>query len=139
MIPIPKPKFFDREVPAGQTEDEYFTEITTRQTHILRDAIDRVSTIYYFYKTNYFQLIYPSAIDPAGILMLKSVRNVFEMIGIEPESINFIKEEFNAGNLVKALNEQPKKCPAIVTLDIIGDLSPHIMVATNALKGIKFI
>ena len=71
--------------------------------------------------------------------MLKSVRNVFEMIGIEPESINFIKEEFNAGNLVKALNEQPKKCPAIVTLDIIGDLSPHIMVATNALKGFKFI
>ena len=71
--------------------------------------------------------------------MLKSVRNVFEMIGIEPESINFIKEEFNAGNLVKALNEQPKKCPAIVTLDIIGDLSPHIMVATNALKGIEFI
>ena len=71
--------------------------------------------------------------------MLKSVRNVFEMIGIEPESINFIKEEFNAGNLVKALNEQPKKCPAIVTLNILGDRSPHIMVATNAIKGIKFI
>ena len=71
--------------------------------------------------------------------MLRSVRIVFEMIGIEPESINFIKEEFNAGNLVKALNEQPKMCPAIVTLDITGDQSPHIMVATNALKGIEFI
>ena len=71
--------------------------------------------------------------------MLRSVRIVFEMIGIEPESIKFIKEEFNAGNLVKALNEQPKMCPAIVTLDITGDLSPHIMVATNALKGTEFI
>ena len=77
--------------------------------------------------------------DPAGILMLRSVRIVFEMIGIEPESINFIKEEFNSDNLVKALTEQPKKCPAIVTLDITGDLSPHIMVATNALKGREFI
>ena len=71
--------------------------------------------------------------------MLRSVRIVFEMIGIKPESINFIKEEVNSNNLVKALNEQPKKCPAIVTLDITGDLSPHIMVATNALKGIWFI
>ena len=51
MIPIPKPKFFDRKVPVGQTKDEYFTEITTRQTHILRDAIDRVCSIYIFYIT----------------------------------------------------------------------------------------
>ena len=48
MIPIPKPKFFDRKIPASQTEDEYFIEITTRQTHILRDAIDRVSFIQMF-------------------------------------------------------------------------------------------
>ena len=77
--------------------------------------------------------------DPAGILMLRSVRIVFEMIGLKPESLNYIKEEFNSDNLVKALTEQPKKCPAIVTLDITGDLSPHIMVATNALKGREFI
>ena len=77
--------------------------------------------------------------DPAGILMLRSVRIVFEMIGVEPESINFVKEEFNSSNLVKALTEQPKKSPAIVTLNITGDFSPHIMVATNALKGSEFI
>ena len=71
--------------------------------------------------------------------MLRSVRNVFEMIGIVPESLNFIKEEFNSSNLVKALTEHPKKCPAIVTLNIAGDRSPHVMVATNALKGIEFI
>ena len=82
--------------------------------------------------------------DPAGILMLQSVRIVFEMIGFKAESIRFIKEEFNSGNLVKALTEQPKKCPAILTINIetyrqTGNLSPHVMVATNAVRGIEFI
>ena len=53
--------------------------------------------------------------------------------------MKFIKEEFNSNHLVKALNEQPKKCPAIVTCNITGDQSPHIMVATNAIKGKDFI
>ena len=48
MIPIPKPKFFERKVPAGKSEDDYFDEITARQTHILRDAIDRVSSLNIF-------------------------------------------------------------------------------------------
>ena len=44
MLPIPKPKFFERKVPAsGLSEEDYFDEISARQTHILRDAIDRVS------------------------------------------------------------------------------------------------
>ena len=43
MIPIPKPKFFERKVPSGQSKDDYFDEIIARQTHILRDAINRVS------------------------------------------------------------------------------------------------
>ena len=77
--------------------------------------------------------------DPAGILMLRSVRIVFEMIGITPESMKFVKEEFNSNNLVKALTEMPKKCPSIVTCDITGDLSPHVMIATNALQGKDFI
>ena len=77
--------------------------------------------------------------DPAGILMLQSVRIIFETIGLEPESMKFIKHKCNADNLIKALTERPKKCPAIVALDLFGDLSPHVMVATNALKGNKFI
>ena len=76
--------------------------------------------------------------DPAGILMLRSVEIVFEIIGLKPESIKFIKDEFNSDNLVKALTENPKKCPAIVTCNVFGDLSPHIMVATNALQGKDF-
>ena len=77
--------------------------------------------------------------DPAGILMLQSVRICFEMIGLQPESIKFKKEEFDSKNLVKALSENPKKCPTIVTFDLSGARSPHIMVATNALRGIEFI
>ena len=50
MIPIPKPKFFERKVPSGQSEDDYFDEITARQTHILRDAINRVSSTRIRYK-----------------------------------------------------------------------------------------
>ena len=45
MIPVPKPKFFERKVPVGQSEDDYLDEITARQTHVLEDAIDRVSFI----------------------------------------------------------------------------------------------
>ena len=79
--------------------------------------------------------------DPAGILMLRSVRIVFEMIGIKPESVKFIKEEFNSDNLVQALNEHPKKCPAIMTCNFAQypSLVKHAMVATNALKGSEFI
>ena len=76
--------------------------------------------------------------DPAGILMLRSVRIVFELLGLQPESIKFKKEEFSSDNLIKALTENPKKCPAIVTFNLFGNPSLHIMVATNALKGKKF-
>ena len=76
--------------------------------------------------------------DPAGILMLQSVRIVFEMIGIKPESVEFIGEKFDSDNIVKALTQQPKKCPAIVTADFTEDRLPHIMVATNALQGRDF-
>ena len=52
MITIPKPKFFERKVPGnyelipvGEPEEDYFDEIYFRQTHILSDAIDRVSFV----------------------------------------------------------------------------------------------
>ena len=78
--------------------------------------------------------------DPAGILMLRSVRIVLEIIGIRPESMKFKKEKFDSDNLVKCLTEYPRRCPAISTGILNGGLlSPHIMVATNALKGSEFI
>ena len=45
MIPVPKPKFFERKVPAGQSEYGYYDEIISRQTHVVQDAIDRVGCI----------------------------------------------------------------------------------------------
>ena len=50
MIPVPKPKFFERKVPPGRSEDDYFDEIIERQTHVLENAIDRVSFLHYFLK-----------------------------------------------------------------------------------------
>ena len=44
--------------------------------------------------------------DPAELLMLKSVRMVFEMIGLDSESMKFTKERFNSDNIVKAPNNQ---------------------------------
>ena len=43
MISVPKPKFFDRKIPAGRSKDDFYNEIRERQTHILRKAINRVS------------------------------------------------------------------------------------------------
>ena len=79
-MPIPKPKFFERKVPAGQSKDAYFEEIVFRQTHVLRDAIDRVSFIRRFNQIIYCKLIYRTAMDPAGILMLRSVRIVLRWL-----------------------------------------------------------
>ena len=76
--------------------------------------------------------------DPAGILMLRSVRIVFEMLGLQLERIKFKREEFSSNNLIKALTESPKKCPVIVTFNLFGIPSLHAMVATNALKGKEF-
>ena len=45
MIPIPKPKFFERKIPDGQSKKDYLNEISNRQTHSLRDAINRVSSL----------------------------------------------------------------------------------------------
>ena len=43
MIPIPKPKYFERKIPAGQSKEDYIDEISERQAHVLENAIDRVS------------------------------------------------------------------------------------------------
>ena len=80
--------------------------------------------------------------------MLRSIRNVFELIGIKPESIQFQKEEFNGQNIIDALRNEPKKCPVITAADFtdffisrkVEDVkSKHAMVTAGALKGSEFI
>ena len=45
MIPIPKPKFFERKIPGGMSNEDYTQQIQKRQSHSLHDAINRVSTL----------------------------------------------------------------------------------------------
>ena len=94
----------------------------------------------------YFKLVHPSAVDPAGILMLRSIRKVFELIGIKPESIQFRKQEFNSQNIIDALRNEPRKCPVITAADFTDcfvfqklPTAAHAMVTAGALKGSEFI
>ena len=43
MITLPKPKFAETSVPVGKSLDDYRDKIIEKQTHVLNDAIDRVS------------------------------------------------------------------------------------------------
>ena len=77
--------------------------------------------------------------------MLHSIRIFFELAGIKPESIQFKKDQFNAQNIVDALQNEPKKCPVITAANFFPwgfppiDFFPHAMVVAGALKGSQFI
>ena len=78
--------------------------------------------------------------------MLRSIRKVFEILGITPESLQFKKEEFNGQNIIDALRNEPRKCPVITAADFTdlfkstgAPISPHAMVTDSALKGSDFI
>ena len=43
MITLPKPKYIETNVPIGKSKEDYKDEIINKQTHVLNDAIDRVS------------------------------------------------------------------------------------------------
>ena len=84
--------------------------------------------------------------DPPGILMLHSIRKVFELAGIEPESIQFRKDEFDETSIIDALIKDPKKCPVITTADFTDyfkdgsrPYNMHVMVTAGALKGSEFL
>ena len=77
--------------------------------------------------------------------MLVSVRKVFELVEIKPESIQFQKHEFNAANVINALTNEPKKCPITTAADwsdfFQNRTQPifHAMVIAGALKGSEFL
>ena len=78
--------------------------------------------------------------------MLRSIRKVFEILGIKPESVQFQKEEFNAQNIIDALRNEPRKCPVITAADFTDFFKSrrapsfsHAMVTAGALKGSEFI
>ena len=80
--------------------------------------------------------------------MLGSIRKIFDLIGIELESIHFRKEEFNSQTIIDALTKEPKKCPVITAADFTHyfvsknmstQLWSHAMVTAGALKGSEFM
>ena len=77
--------------------------------------------------------------------MLVSVRKVFELVEIKPESNQFKKEEFNAANVTNAFINEPRKCPILTAADwsefFQNRTQPifHAMVTAGALKGSEFL
>ena len=78
--------------------------------------------------------------------MLGSIRNFFDLIGIELGSIHFRKEEFNSQTIIDALTKEPKKCPVITAADFTDyfksqsmPTSTHAMVTAGALKCSEFM
>ena len=76
--------------------------------------------------------------DAQGILMLNSIREIFDIAKISFESMEFVAEKFvNEGSLIDAINIQ-KKCPAIAVYKFDFSTNPlgvyvggHAMVASG--------
>ena len=50
--------------------------------------------------------------------MLRSVRKIFELIEIEPESIKYAKESLGPDELIAFLDSKIRKCPVVVTANL---------------------
>ena len=80
-----------------------------------------------------FQLILPSAFDEAGIRMLDSIREIFDILYFDFESVGFNLVKYkNFDDLVHAINNG--KCPVV---DVLKEHyssekdGSHVMVATG--------
>ena len=153
MLPIPKAKFFDRKVPSGVNREDFKDEIIEKQTHVLQSAISRVSLRVSSRVSlrvspsvpnrdlseskklkNTIKLVHQSAMDPKGILMLNSIREIFDLLGLDFESMQFVPEKFDTKrSIIDAINNQ-RKCPAIVGAKFdfsTGAVDAHVMVAAG--------
>ena len=91
-----------------------------------------------------FQLTLPTAFDDAGIYMLDSIREIFDVIGIRFESIKFDFNEYTElEQLITAL--KAGKCPVVSVPNSYWNQTSkdgsHAMVATGIKKNrrVKFI
>ena len=69
--------------------------------------------------------------DPAGISMLNSIRQIFDILNIPFNSINFVAEQFDQTTIINGIIVS-KKCPVITAANF--SVSPplvHAMVATG--------
>ena len=91
------------------------------------------SKLHFVFK-NLIKLVHPSALDPEGILMLNSIREIFDLLGIDFESMQFLSEKIDKNSIIDAINNQ-RKCPALVTamydFPTRSFYNGHIMVAAG--------
>ena len=73
--------------------------------------------------------------DPQGILMLNSIREIFDIAGISFESMLFIEAKFNDENSIIDAIDNQRLCPAIVGAKFdysAGSIDcAHVMVAAG--------
>ena len=73
--------------------------------------------------------------DPQGILMLNSIREIFDIAGISFESMLFIEAKFDDQNSIIDAIDNQRLCPAIVgaKFDFSAGLieCAHVMVAAG--------
>ena len=70
--------------------------------------------------------------DPAGILMLGSIREVFDMLGIDLASVQFEKNSIGPDGIIPALTGQPMKCPVVTAYQWDEDSKTHAVHAMVA-------
>ena len=134
MIPIPK-----------NLSTEYNEESSLNQGHYLDMAFERVMHSYKISKSHLdFQLTFPTPFDEAGIRMLDSICEIFDILGIRFESIGFYFDEFKQCKpLIAAI--EAGKCPVIGVpkslLNPTYKTGIHAMVATGIkkIKGVQCI
>ena len=74
--------------------------------------------------------------DPEGILMLNSIREIFDLAGIPFDSMKFVAEKFDqSASIIRAISNK-RKCPAIVGAQFDFTTRPvtvkaHVMVAAG--------
>ena len=83
-------------------------------------------------------MIFPSAFDEAGLLMLQSIHNIFFQIGLSMHSVtNFLVHLSDCQKLRKHLSKPKFICPCIVAYQFnnfpndLHDINAHVLVATG--------
>ena len=92
--------------------------------------------ILYESKEHLFKLGFPSVMDPSGIILLKSIENVFQICGLSADQMSFrISEIDSVGKLMKHLSSKNYVCPTILACQFSRSLSgAHAMVAIKMLS-----
>ena len=71
--------------------------------------------------------------DPAGILMLGSIREVFDVLAFDLESVKFEKISIGPDEIIPALTGQPKKCPVVTAFQWDDNSETHAVHAMIAI------